>query len=559
MNLNLPRISAAPDSPPPPPPRPAPVEPGYSRLASVASWVWLALALVWVVAIRVPLILNAQDHLDSDLAVDGLTLVDALHGHFRWHYPATPFIGTPPVLLSLVQAWIWGANPATLTSGGVVAWCLLTIFAFLFNRRAFGPLVASWGLVPLTFASTGMLWLSSRVTGGHLLAAAWNAGAFALACGCLARGGALRAFFLGLWCGVGLWIDSMFAATLPGLVLAVLVGWGFGGRSTAKNALLALSMFGFGLCLGVCPRAIGERVDPHDAYVGQFSPRFERSLAEFNLKIMGRDCLPRLISGHRLPGLQAEPDPATLGGIPRPGQARTRPSPILPGAVVGVSFLFAGFGLVGWLIGPVRSAKGQGMRLGVLVTSAGVVAAFLISPNITNSDNYRYLVYLLLPLSSGVGLFLARMQLISRAGLAFGLVATLGFAGLMTLDSTAWYQRLGWVDARGVPVVKPVSDPVLDWFQAHPDYSVILGDYWDVYRLSFLLGGVPRGLPFPEYPRRFLEDELAAAGDARPRVVLARPGTLGVKYRALAQGMGSAEVQQGDGFSIVIWPQGMKP
>ncbi len=63
------------------------------------SWVWLIVALTLVALIRVPLVLNAEAHLDSDLAVDGLTLIDALNGHWRWHYPATPFIGTPPVLV----------------------------------------------------------------------------------------------------------------------------------------------------------------------------------------------------------------------------------------------------------------------------------------------------------------------------------------------------------------------------------------------------------------------------------------------------------------------------
>src|ERR1700722_16623182 len=107
------------------------------------GWVCLFLALVWVGVVRVPLVLNARAHLDSDLAVDGLTLIDALNGHWRWHYPATPFIGSPPVLLSWVQARIWGPDPISLVSGGVIAYGLIVVATFLLNRRAFGPSVAA--------------------------------------------------------------------------------------------------------------------------------------------------------------------------------------------------------------------------------------------------------------------------------------------------------------------------------------------------------------------------------------------------------------------------------
>ena len=64
-------------------------------------WVVLGLGLVWTVLLRVPLIVNAEDHLDSDLAVDGLTLIDALHGQWRWHYPGTPHMGILPLFFSL--------------------------------------------------------------------------------------------------------------------------------------------------------------------------------------------------------------------------------------------------------------------------------------------------------------------------------------------------------------------------------------------------------------------------------------------------------------------------
>src|SRR5207249_3385482 len=129
-------------------------------------WALLVLAMAWVALVRVPLVLNAEAHLDSDLAVDGLTLLEAVRGHWRWHYPGTPHIGIGPVLLSWPQARIWGADPITLVSGGLVAHQALVLATFLLAWRGFGPDVAAWSLVPLTFASTGTIWLSGRLTGG---------------------------------------------------------------------------------------------------------------------------------------------------------------------------------------------------------------------------------------------------------------------------------------------------------------------------------------------------------------------------------------------------------
>src|SRR5258708_39908873 len=81
----------------------------------------------------------------------------------------------------------------------------------------------------------------------------------------------------------------------------------------------------------------------------------------------------------------------------------------------------------------------------------------------------------------------------------------LAFAALMAVDSRRWYSGFGWVDSSGRPVRKIVEDPALAWLEAHPDVTSIQGNYWDVYRLSFLTGGRVRGVPFPEYPERFPE------------------------------------------------------
>ncbi len=126
--------------------------------------------------------------------------------------------------------------------------------------------------VPLAFSSTGMIWLSGRITGGHLLAVAWHAVAFALLYEFLGRGGVVRAVMLGLWCGLGLWNDSMGLMTLVGLVPAgvVLVGSavrtssGHGpvedvrtadpARTGIRGSLIALVL---AFLVGLLPRFVG--------------------------------------------------------------------------------------------------------------------------------------------------------------------------------------------------------------------------------------------------------------------------------------------------------------
>ena len=619
-------MTSNPESTPPRTPRPS------------RDWAWLVLALAWVGLMRVPLVLNARAHLDSDLAVDGLALIDALDGHWRWHYPATPFIGSPPVLLSWPQARIWGPNPITLASGGVVAYALIVGATFLLNRRAFGPSVAAWGLVPLAFASTGTIWLSGRVTGGHLLAAAWHAGAFAILWDVLMRGGWRPSAILGFWCGFGLYIDSMFILTWVGLGVAACVSTSLclreragvrgvaglavvtkgtapdavggattltpgpspGGRgeqgkvrdsSPTVRTFASFLAFALASGVGLAPRIIGARVDPHDAYVGQFRPVTRLDLVGRNAKILALDCLPRLIAGHRLPWLEAEPDPSRL-----PMGSPSSPEKGLPWP--GLTVTVASLGLFGWALvalvvgggrrplaiakralptpspargegarGSLRSPKitsssvtsaGLAIRWGLVASTLAVLAGFLIYPSITDSENYRYLVFWLVPWSSGFGLLMARLASRRPRGARVAWALALGFAALMTGDSARWYARFGWVDSAYWPARKEFHDPALTWLDDHPPVTMILGDYWDVYRISFLTGGRVRAVPFPLYPDRFPEIK-RGPHRGRDGALIARPGEFGPYFRARAVALGAVEIGRGPGFSIVQWPEGLLP
>ena len=461
------------------------------------------------------------------------------------------------MFLSVPAALAVGVGPGSLVTGGVVAYGLLVAATFWLNYRAFGPAAATWGLVPLTFASTGMIWLSGRITGGHLAAAAWHAAAFAILAEGWHRGGGWRWWAgLGVWTGLGLYVDSMGLGTVIGLVAAgVIAGWWGAPRPrSARRAAVGMLAFALGVGVGVAPRFVGQRVDPYDCYQGQFATNTQYKHVLDNLWFLLLDCEPRLIAGHRLPGMEIDPTKFPDGTytelVPSPGWL----SPIL----TGLALLLFAWGLArliqGKVGGPLRS---KGIGWGLVASSLAVVAGFLVMPNIENSDNYRYLVLLLAPWSAGFGVLFARWSAGGRVAQGFALLVGIAFAGMMTVDASRWYGRLGWVEADGWrPRRVEPRDAAFAWLTAHPEVDSILGGYWDAYRFAFLSGGRIRAVPLPEYPNRFPEAAV------QPRYLVARPfpGYPHVGYvpivraRERALALGGREVAVGPDFSIVDLP-----
>ncbi|WP_165244068.1 hypothetical protein [Paludisphaera soli] len=511
------------------------------RTAILASLALFA-AIAWSVVVRVPLIVNAPTHLDSDLAVDGLTLREAVTGHWRWHYPGTPYMGTGAVLLSYLPAKAWGASPATLVVGGTLAYVLLVAGVFAAAWAGFGPRVAAWSLLPLAFASTGTIWLTGRITGGHMLAAAWSAGAWLILAWLIRKGGRCGVLLLGLWCGLGLWHDSMFLMTLIGLVTAgVLAAIATrGGRSTRATTACGLLLL-LGFAIGVAPRPIGRALEPHDAYNEQFAWSLDPALLREHAGILFLDCLPRLIAGHRLPGLEADPDPALLGGgapVRRAG-SRGAEAGWVAVATTGLTSILVvvTMGMVAGKAVLRGELAGRAIAAGLLTSSAAILAAFVANRNIFNADNYRYLVLLLIPWSLGVGLTLDALSRRSPEGLVTALAIAIAFGLAFTMDGAAWYRRLGWLDERGKIVRRTVDDPALRWLDAHPEVDAFAAGYWDAYRLAFLSGRPLRGVPHPIYPNRFPEWSRGLPG-GRPAVLIARPTIEDRRFldQALAEG-----------------------
>ena len=597
---------------------------------------WLAVAVLWAALMRLPLLLHAAEHLDSDLAVDGLTLIDALHGDWRWHYPGTPHIGIPPVLLSAPSSLVFGANPASLASGGLLAYALLQVFTFGLVWSGFGRRAAVWSLAPLAFGSIGSIWLSGRITGGHLPTAAWLAAGFLLMLAAIRRGGSVRIFLLGVWCGFGLYLDSLALTGCVGIV-AVMAGAGAIVTGPYRRAAGAV-VLAVGFAVGAAPRWIGARADPHDSYGEQFATILTHDrqgsidwstsseLAAIHAEMLAFECLPRLIGGRLLTDYRQEPAASTFRHTTTPPPAPDVVDPLQIAAawwplgcfslagfalifrrgvrsegdslegreissavrsaffVVSACFLaflvfrrilddsdpmpipfpllaaLAAFGTLGIVSigGPRRGeidtidrvSRGA-VRWGLLLVSALIVAGFLLNRNIYNSDNYRYLVPLLVPYSLGFGLgaeALARRGAAPR-GLALGLVV--GLAGFSTYEAAHWYRGLGWLDSMGE---KPAeADPILEWLAEHPEIEAVYGGYWDVYRLAFLTGGRVQGVPFPNYPDRFPEIAKRFPG-YRPRTLIARRDSIGEFNRRLAIGQGATILLKSPDWTILDWP-----
>jgi hypothetical protein len=480
--------------------------------------------LFWTVLIRVPLIVNAEDHVDSDLAVDGLTLLDAVHGQWRWHYPGTPYMGITPMLFSYPQARVWGTNATTLVSGGTVIWVLVVASTFWLAWRAFGSKVAGWAIVPLAFSSLGMIWLSGRITGGHLLTLVWHNVAFVGLHACLTRGGWARSAALGLWCGLGLYLDAMFLFTLAGLVPAGLLAWFASGRSKAGISVAAV--FLISMMVGLLPREIGRRVDPYDAYPSQFQATLEPRAVQKHARLLMLHCLPRLIAGTELYDLDRKTAGIegvvrglvlwVVGGRTPTGIASRAKEWLTILTLVGLVLVVARLAReAARAVEPARSAISRG----VLGSAVGILVAFLVNRNIFNSDNYRYLIYLLTPWSLGFGLVLdslSRRRLAGRvmAGVIAGiLVAVMSSSTLTWYRDTRHYinnngdlvkiQLPPWSEltVRGGTIAGPVDKSprfAIPW-----DVTHVFGGYWDVYRIAFRSGKQVVGIPFPTYPNRF--------------------------------------------------------
>ena len=200
------------------------------------------------------------------------------------------------------------------------------------------------------------------------------------------------------------------------------------------------------------------------------------------------------------------------------------------------------------------------VRIGSAVASIGVIIAFIINIHIYNSDNYRYLVYLLVPWSLGFGL---TMESLSRRGFfPAALVLAASLAILLAVDEVRWLEGFQWIGPNRAVASRPTPETrLLDWLNRHPNVDYIVSDYWLIYRLAFLTGGRIKGRPYAE-PNRF--PEWGDGGDrAGRRVLILIPTAPACRRRRHRSRFGRLAaggrlVGRIDGLEIYSWPSKSK-
>ena len=174
---------------------------------------------------------------------------------------------------------------------------------------------------------------------------------------------------------------------------------------------------------GLVPREIGRAVDPYDAYPSQFAVTLEPRAIGEHARLLVLNCLPRLIAGTELNrsrktqtfARRSRNRARSASSVAAQIRSALRGRREWPAILVIMAFLFALFRLA-------RDPASTGIRArkavsrGTLASALLIVAAFLVNRNIYNSDNYRYLIFLLTPWALGFGLSLSDLARRGRAG-----------------------------------------------------------------------------------------------------------------------------------------------
>ncbi|RLT14508.1 MAG: hypothetical protein DWI24_02830 [Planctomycetota bacterium] len=475
--------------------------------------VQLVLILALAFVIRWPMMIYAYRHMDSDLAVDGLTLREFVqNNHWRWHYPGTPHIGTLPMLISLPAVAIWGDGPEALVFAGVAANLILIIGLFLLIKRAYGIKPACCSALVLAAGGLGQVWLSARVTGGHLLAAAWISWGWLIWSYLITKKPLGPWLLFGLFCAVGIWADSIFLLGMAGLGMGSLyMAWSLRSSIGLARRLLQALLFIGVLMLGPAMSKLG---DGYNAYGSQFEITTDRSALWQHARILGADCLPRLLVGRTLEM-----------GSPEITMTHQKPTDYLSSnlAALMVSILMGIHLLLIFLRINRLARRGspqigepvpqpvwlRPMWAGLMFTSLLTLTAFEFNKNIFNADNYRYLIPLIPLLGCLYGLFATpgRASAMSRSLLIV-------LAILMSLDVHFWQAKNGFhtmpltaTDEKPEDIRKSRLISLLTEPQTGP-LPAITGpfeaDYWETYRALYLASKpVTLGKPFGFYPNRF--------------------------------------------------------
>ena len=462
----------------------------------------LVVALLAVLALRVPMITDSVEVLDSDAAINGLTLKHLLEGQWRWHYPGLHYMGVTELFLALPGGLLFGANPFTLTVAPVLAYALLTLTVYVLAGKLYGRRAANWSLVPLVFTSTDVLFWTSFPIGGHALITFWHVAALLLLARYRQTAKQSWLAVLGIWSGFGYYTYQMFLFSLVLIVPVALLGRA--GPSRRRAGGLAWVLFASSFLLGWSPHLIGVEADSHDVYGSQTQAVWSAR----SVGVLLRECLPKFVAG---PGQTGEglPELSTSDQVARftivavwLGIAVVYYRRLIPARQGARRRQFSD-----WLKGEWLTDPNDAIKLLVAATPPLVLAGFLLHPAVENHTHSRYLIYLMSwwPIALGA-VFAAPRQsagMKSRAAPAPTPRAVLLIAALFVFASgfgTYRYLRVREaINLFGLPRAA-AKEPVVAYLEAQDSFVFLYGWYWDAYRFTFLTGEQVRGVPVQRFP-----------------------------------------------------------
>jgi hypothetical protein len=545
----------------------------WSRWPGVAAYLVFSILAVLV---RLPLLLNADAMLDSDIAINALSVKHLVtRGEpILFHY-GQRYLGLTEQLAALPWVAFFGWRSVSFALSPLVAWILL-------QGVIYGWILSNWGLrygvawlAIQVFVPVESLWISLQAYGGHLWATMIGVLCLAIFTRWLSASHiSITRIALGTALQfVGLYTYSYYRVFLPVQALQILI---IGRRSIAMRLGLAVCWLVVPLCMRSAIRIVADRVQNDRTFYPEYGPVSLHG-AEWRWRLLTRQVMPLAMSlPVGVPSTVMHSASISLRAVePEAMGATLQFGARLLYVVYPFALLALGTGLSGrpvilrWPLaeanhssspetqwtsgssGGFESDNGQewsAWPCWMILQLVTCLAAFVVFPYANYWECTRYLTIMqplvILSLLAAVRTLWNSATQRPVARLAWRFVAASILVGNLayfaSLDATYYYTS-GLVSGKlHVRRMESPSMVLARWLEDNR-YSGMVGvaDYWLSYSTSFLAQERTRVAPI--YPPRMLAYDREAARLSKPLVLLpidemmTPPTYNGFEYRELTR------------------------
>ena len=443
---------------------------------------WITLTVVMAMLLRIPLWIHGTDSLDSDAACNGLMLKWMSEGQGGWHLPGIHYMGVTEIILALPAAWCFGVNTYTLISGPVIAFGLYVGATYGLVNLLYGHQTAIRALLATVFISPDILFWSNFPIGGHVLITFWHMITIILLIGYFKTNRKSQLFVFGVWLGLGFYTYHMYLFTIA-MIVPVMLLQAVMLRSQSVF-LLRTFLCATGFLLGWSPHWCGIWLQEPDVYGTQIQFTIPANMnklslltmqAEHNLDVFITECLPKFLTGYRVDAWwqNAYLSMLTLGVV-----------------LIWIMVVLVFYGMIirSWCCKPAEGNQIFALRSGrflMALTPLVTLMGFLIHPAVNNEFNSRYLIYIMSWWPLAFAVVVTQLASCRRwMGTALMTALVVVYSGLLF----QWNKNHDW------PIQKE-SQKLVMYLKQQEEFQYLLGDYWDVYRFSFLTNEHIRGVP----------------------------------------------------------------